>query len=115
MLQKYHHHNITLTTQARESYNVYGFWLEDYFACMVMWPFVASQMSLQAKAVEPVFDINADPNEHMQVKAREVGKTSDSAGTLEFVPVGFDVAHPLVYDPLSNILPLDVQPMTGSA
>jgi hypothetical protein len=33
--------------KAREAYNVYGFWLEDLFACMVMWPYVASQLSLQ--------------------------------------------------------------------
>jgi len=49
--------------KAREAYNVYGYWLEDTFSCLVMWPFVCSQLSLQAKALDPVFDVNLDPNE----------------------------------------------------
>jgi hypothetical protein len=50
--------------KARQAYNVYGFWLEDIFSCLCMWPFVCSQLSLQAKHVEgePPVDINADPN-----------------------------------------------------
>merc|ERR1712205_112884 len=48
--------------KAREAYNVYGFWMEDAFACLVMWPFVCSQLSLQAKNVDPIVDIEGDPN-----------------------------------------------------
>jgi len=48
--------------KAREAYNVYGFWMEDFCAALVMYPFVCSQLSLQAKNVEPCVDINADPN-----------------------------------------------------
>jgi len=48
--------------KAREAYNVYGYWLEDTFSCLVMWPFVCSQLSLQAKVLDPKFDINVDPN-----------------------------------------------------
>ena len=48
--------------KAREAYNVYGYWLEDTFSCLVMWPFVCSQLSLQAKALEPIVDINIDQN-----------------------------------------------------
>jgi len=55
--------------KAREAYNVYGFWLEDLFACMVMWPYVASQLSLQAKHVEVEVDINLDPNAHLNKPA----------------------------------------------
>ena len=48
--------------KAREAYNVYGYWLEDSFSCLIMWPFVCSQLSLQAKRLDPVFDISVDPN-----------------------------------------------------
>jgi len=59
--------------KAREAYNVYGFWLEDACAVLVMWPFVCSQLSLQAKNVEPSVDINADPNAHLyEKKAQEL-------------------------------------------
>jgi hypothetical protein len=51
--------------KARKAYNVYGFWLEDFFTCLVMWPFVCSQLSLQARKVMPVVDINVDPNEEL--------------------------------------------------
>lgn len=53
---------IYVRVKAREAYNVYGYWLEDTFSCLVMWPFVCSQLSLQAKALDPKFDINVDPN-----------------------------------------------------
>lgn len=53
--------------KSREAYNVYGFWLEDLWACLTFWPFVCSQLSLQAKYVEgdPPVDINADPNANL--------------------------------------------------
>ena len=51
--------------KAREAYNVYGFFLEDAFACLTMYPFVCSQMSLQAKNVDPVNDVEEDPNAQM--------------------------------------------------
>ena len=60
---------ITLITivrlKAREAYNVYGFWAEDFFASLTMYPFVCSQLQLQAERVDPVVDISADPNAHL--------------------------------------------------
>jgi hypothetical protein len=53
---------IYVRIKAREAYNVYGYWMEDSFACLIMWPFVCSQLSMQAKMVEPLVDVEEDPN-----------------------------------------------------
>merc|ERR1712178_648887 len=37
---------------ARESYKIWGFLPEDFFSCLVMYPFAASQMGLHAMYVE---------------------------------------------------------------
>ena len=67
--------------KARQAYNVYGFWMEDMFACLVMWPFVCSQLSLQAKHVpgNPPVDIHADPNADLfdDLEEPDVIKASD--------------------------------------
>jgi hypothetical protein len=57
--------------KAREAYNVYGFWAEDFFACLTMYPFVCSQLQLQAERVDTVVDINADPNAHLYAPSAE--------------------------------------------
>ena len=75
-------------------------------------------MSLQAKAVELVFDINADPNEHMKVN-HLVTVENLSTGcdeTIKLVPVGVSnvctpqqqLLQPQVDDSLSGVLPQNV-------
>ena len=63
--------------KAREAYNVYGYSLEDAFSCLVMWPFVCSQLSLQAQAIEPIFDINIDPNAALYAHLRKDFQSDD--------------------------------------
>ena len=70
--------------KAREAYNVYGFWFEDVFTCLVMWPFVCSQLSLQAKALNPIVGWDDDPNDSLYAHFKWSGKLSSvlgSAGT----------------------------------
>jgi len=69
--------------KAREAYNVYGYSLEDAFSCLVMWPFVCSQLSLQAKALDPVFDINLDPNAALYAHLRKDFQNHDTLPTQE--------------------------------
>eukprot|EP00282_Hemiselmis_andersenii_P038848 CAMPEP_0169444976 /NCGR_PEP_ID=MMETSP1042-20121227/10193_1 /TAXON_ID=464988 /ORGANISM="Hemiselmis andersenii, Strain CCMP1180" /LENGTH=891 /DNA_ID=CAMNT_0009556341 /DNA_START=80 /DNA_END=2752 /DNA_ORIENTATION=- len=56
-------HITTVRVMARQAYNVYGWVLEDFAACLFMYPMVCSQMELQAKALPVLVDRNADPNE----------------------------------------------------
>ena len=59
--------------KARQSYKVYGFWLEDAFACLTMWPWVCSQLSLQANYVsgQPPVDVNEEPNASLHRRFKE--------------------------------------------
>ena len=81
--------------KAREAYNVYGFWMEDCFAALVMYPFVCSQLSLQAKFVpgEPPVDIFADPNAGLYGDA--VVEDEKPAQATTKPPPGQSVQHPL--------------------
>jgi choline-glycine betaine transporter len=72
--------------KARQAYNVYGYWLEDAFSCLMMYPFVCSQLSLQAKAVKPKIDINADPNEELYAHLKNKDTTPGMADAKEFQP-----------------------------
>jgi len=76
--------------KAREAYNVYGYSLEDAFSCLVMWPFVCSQLSLQAKALDPVVDINLDPNAALYAHLRKDFQNHDTLpiqGTFAPTPI----------------------------
>merc|ERR1712167_478457 len=85
-------------SKAREAYNVYGFWMEDCFAALVMYPFVCSQLSLQAKFVpgEPPVDILADPNAGLYGDAVVQDEKPAQATTKPARPApGQSVQHPL--------------------
>mmetsp|Transcript_46595 Transcript_46595/g.116728 ORF Transcript_46595/g.116728 Transcript_46595/m.116728 type:complete len:923 (-) Transcript_46595:217-2985(-) len=58
-------HLTSIRVMARHAYNVYGWFVEDFAACLFMYPFVCSQMELQAKAVAVVVKPGQDPNANL--------------------------------------------------
>lgn len=96
--------------KARKAYNVYGFWLEDFFTCLVMWPCVCSQLSLQAKKVMPLVDVNVDPNEELYSNMVRGG---DGIPTKEVSPMAASPAEPMTmqYYDTRAVPPMQAVPM----
>merc|ERR1712070_347164 len=82
--------------KAREAYNVHGYWMEDAFACLCMYPFVCSQLQLQARAVQPKVNINEDPNKDLYTVK---GAPENEIGTDGFDSLG------QMQQPAMNIVP----------
>ena len=95
---------------------MYGFWAEDFFACLTMYPFVCSQLSLQAERVDPVVDVNADPNAHLYAVSNEQPnfKIADpQAPVMQPGPMMMQPLHPSMVPGQQPMYSMAPPPMQG--
>jgi len=112
--------------KARYAWDIYGFALEDFFATYVMWPFVASQMQLQARHVPLVFDPNPVddrftnypvelPHKSRDLDVMPPAQSEQSASAANAQPMTF--VQPAVWEqtaqPQYGSYPLAQNPMYG--